>query len=102
MNKEREGGQTSSRADETVSNIAPFPHGAETCSVEGPNQEPSKNPRLFSGVHYHKLHELISSVKEKEEIFLVPWVTEATLCLGTGEEPPESFWVRISCRAQHE
>lgn len=40
LHKEREVRQTSSRADGTVSNIALFHHGAEFCSVAGPNLEP--------------------------------------------------------------
>lgn len=67
MNKEREGGQTSSRADGTVSDIAAFHHGAETCSAEGPNLELLKKVQ----VQNHKLHELTHSMKEKEEILLV-------------------------------
>jgi len=38
----------------------------------------------------------VSSVKENTEPLLVAWLTEATLYLGTGEEPAESFWVWIS------
>lgn len=39
QNEQREGRQTPTKADETVSIIALFHCSAETCSVEGPNQE---------------------------------------------------------------
>lgn len=76
--------------------MALFHCSAETCSVEGPNQEQlKKSPCLFSSAQNHKLHELTSSMKEKAETLLVAWLTEAALCLGTGEKPAEKFWVRI-------